>query len=58
MPEKSLDWLYKQLKKSKIALHHAEAKYNGSCVECQEIKNLKEKIEIIEWLINETMKAV
>lgn len=58
MPEKSLDWLYKQLKHARISLHRAETKYNGSCEECQEIKNLKEKINIIEWLIDETMKAV
>lgn len=48
-----LDWLYKELKKKRIALSRAEEKggYNS-----EEAANIRQKIEVIEWLIGLALK--
>ena len=50
MPNKSemaLEWLYKQLKDTRIALGHAEDRPG---VKQEELDNLRGRIELIEWL--------
>lgn len=49
--ELALKWLYKQLKKKRIALGHAEQKRNAG-----EIEDIKQSIEIIEWIIDVVLK--
>lgn len=45
--EKALEYLYRELKKSKIALGHAETRAG---VTHQELENLQNKIEVLDWL--------
>lgn len=52
---RSLDWLYKHLKKKRIALSRAEEK--GGC-NSTEAENIRAKIEIIEWLIEQALKGM
>ena len=54
--QKSLEWLYKELKNKKVALSRAEEKYKGDCEDCVEIKNIKSKIEILDHLIELALK--
>lgn len=51
--EKALSYLYRQLKKTRIALSRAE--YKGVA---EEIANLQEKIETLEWLTAVAVKEV
>lgn len=51
---KVLDFLYKGLKQSKIALSHAEQRKARD----DERDNLKEKIAVWEYLIDLTLKEV
>ena len=44
----ALEWLYRQLKKKRIALLNAEKRPN--CTQ-SEVRNLKKNIEILEYLI-------
>ncbi len=48
----ALKWLYSQLKKKRIALGHAEQKHNE-----REIEDIKQSIEIIEWIIDMVLKV-
>lgn len=50
--ETALKWLYTQLKKKRIALGHAEQKGNEP-----EINDIKQAIDIIEWIIEVVMKG-
>lgn len=52
--EKTLEWLYKQLKENRISLARAEVKGAGGT----EIVNLREKIEMLEWLIDRVLKEI
>ena len=54
MREKALDWLYRQLKKKRIALGRAETKPNTPESEMQ---NIQSDIEVIDWIIGELMKG-
>ena len=54
MREKALDWLYRQLKKKRIALGRAETKPNTPK---SEMKNIRSDIETIEWIIGELLKG-
>lgn len=51
--EKALAWLYKQLKKKRIALDDAERKPNRSY---SELLNIKEDIACIEYIAGEVLK--
>lgn len=44
----ALEWLYRQLKKKRIALLNAEKRPN--CTQ-SEVRNLKKNIDILEYLI-------
>lgn len=52
--EKALAWLYKQLKKKRIALGNAENKPHTSK---SEIDNIKSTINTIEWIIATILKG-
>jgi len=47
MFEKALDFLYRQLKDTRIALGHAEHRPG---VKQDELDNLRGRIDVIEWL--------
>lgn len=49
----ALEWLYKQLKKKRVALGNAESKPN---VNSGEIEDIQLSIEILEWIIAEVLK--
>jgi len=53
--QKSLEWLYKKLKRAKIDLAHAENKCKDR-EPSREIENLKMKIEIFDHLIEMVLK--
>ena len=44
----ALEWLYKQLKKKRVALGNAESKPNANY---SEVRNIKRAIDTIEWII-------
>jgi hypothetical protein len=50
-----LTYLYKELKSKKVALTFATHRENAGCKECQDAKNLRTKIEILEWLIEKVI---
>lgn len=43
----ALEWLYRELKKTKIALGHAESRPG---VTCEELGNLHWKIDVLDYL--------
>ena len=47
MREKALKWLYKELKKTRVALGHAEGKTG---VKQRELDDLRGKIDLLEYL--------
>jgi len=47
MRQNALEWLYRELKKAKISLGHAEARQNNQ----EERNNLEKKIATLDWLI-------
>jgi len=47
MREKALEWLYKELKKTRVALGHAEGKTG---VKQRELDDLRGKIDLLEYL--------
>lgn len=47
MREKALEWLYKQLKSTRVALGHAEGKKG---VKQPELDDLRGKIDLLEYL--------
>lgn len=49
--QRSLRYLYGQLKHARISLGHAEARKNA-----EEIANLQNKIEVLEWVIGVVIK--
>lgn len=53
MREIALKWLYKELKKAKVALGHAEWKPN---VNHQELDDLRGRIDILEYLCGLVIK--
>lgn len=44
----ALRWLYKELKKAKIDLGHAELRQNNE----EERNNLRQKIDTLDWIIS------
>lgn len=50
----TLEWLYRELKKTKIAQTHAEERYG---VRDEELINLAKKIIMLEWLIEVVLKT-
>ena len=52
MREKALNYLFKRIKKARIALSRAEQK-NGAE---REIEGLKDKIDVLEWLTGIALK--
>lgn len=54
MREKALKWLYDWLRKKRVALGWAEDKPN---VQKQEIENLNNDIEMIEWIIGKVLEG-
>ena len=50
--ERALSFLYRQLKKARIALGRAEE--NG---DAEAMANLQNKIDVLEWLTEITLKA-
>lgn len=53
MREKALKWLYKELKRTRVAFGHAEWKPN---VNHQELDELRGKIDILEYLCGLVIK--
>ena len=53
MREIALKWLYKELKKTRVALGHAEWKPN---VKQRELDDLRGKIDILEYLCGLVIK--
>lgn len=53
MAERALNYLYKQLKKARIALSRAEVKGVAD-----EIAHLQMKIDVLEWLTAVAVKEV
>ena len=51
--QRALEWLYKNLKKKRIALDNAEQKPNRSE---REIEDIRSAIEIIEYIIGVVLK--
>ena len=51
--ENALDWLYRQLKKKRIALGNAERKPNRTE---EEINNINSDINILEYIIGVVLK--
>lgn len=47
MREKALEWLYKELKKTRVTIGHAEGKTG---VKQRELDDLRGKIDILEYL--------
>lgn len=47
MREKALEWLYKELKSTRVALGHAEVKKG---VKQPELDDLRGKIDLLEYL--------
>ena len=47
MRQLALDWLYRELKKAKIALGHAETRPG---VTQEELDNLQRKIDVLDYL--------
>lgn len=45
--ERALEYLYRELRKTKIALGQAETR---SGVTSQELENLQNKIDVLDWL--------
>lgn len=52
--ETALRWLYAQLRKKRWALGQAEAKPNA---DAQQVKNLQEAIDTIEWIIGKVLEG-
>ena len=53
MRKKALDWLYRELKRTRVAFGHAEWKHN---VNHQELDELRGKIDILEYLCGLVIK--
>lgn len=53
MRQKALYWLYRELKKTRVAFGHAEWKPN---VDHQELDELRGKIDILEYLCGLVIK--
>lgn len=49
--QKSLFYLAKELRKTRIDLGHAEQRHNA-----EEVSNLQTKIEVLEWLMGVVIK--
>jgi hypothetical protein len=47
MRDEALEWLYRELKKAKIALGHAESRPG---VTREELDNLQRKIDVLDYL--------
>ena len=54
MRQKALEWLYKELKKTKIALGHAVTRPG---VTDEELNNLANKITTLDWLIGAVLSV-
>lgn len=54
MRDKALKWLYGQLKKKRVALGRADSK---PCAPREEIENLEQAIELIEWIIGKVLEG-
>lgn len=52
--EAALKWLYRQLRRKRIALGKAEDKMN---VDRLELESLEEAIEVIEWIIGKVTEV-
>jgi len=50
--QKALHYLYSQLRKARISMGQAEGKQNNA----DEIANLQNKIDVLEWLAGIAMK--
>lgn len=53
MIQQSLEWLYRELKRTKIALGHLESR--SGCDICLDRQNLERKQAIVEWLIGRVL---
>jgi hypothetical protein len=54
MRERALKWLYGQLKKRRVALGKADSKPRAPQ---EEIENLGQTIELIEWIIGKVLEG-
>lgn len=54
MRDEALEWLYRELKRAKIALGYAESRPG---VTREELDNLQRKIAVIDWMIPLVIKA-
>ena len=56
MIQQSLEWLYRELKRTKIALAHLERRDDGGCGCCRERHDLERKQAVVEWLIQRVLE--
>lgn len=55
----TLDWLTREIKRTRINKAHAEAKNSeGNCAVCAEIGNLRVKLCMFEWLHELALREV
>lgn len=54
MRKTALEWLYRELRKAKIALGHAESRPG---VAREELDNLQRKIDVVDWVIPLVIKS-
>ena len=55
MRKAALEWLYRELKRIKIALGHLESR--GGCDICLDGQNLEKKQAVVEWLIQRVLEG-
>lgn len=55
MSTEALAWLYRELKRTKIALAHLERRDDGGCGCCRERHDLERKQAVVEWLIGRVL---
>lgn len=53
MSTEALAWLYRELKRTKIALGHLESRSGCGC--CKERQDLERKQAVVEWLIGRVL---
>lgn len=58
LPHEGLTCLYKQKHALEKALQTVTERHSGGCEDCRTVQKLKDRIKIIDWLIDAAWKAV
>jgi hypothetical protein len=56
LKHQTLEWLYRELKRGKIALANAEKRYEPTCVYCKELQNIRRNLAIVDHLIDMVLR--